>query len=110
MLTAGRFPDAVREFDAALAIDPLRADRVYYAVRARLTLGDVTGATQFLSKATELKPADAWAWNAVAVAYAGLGDAKKASDAVARALSIDAANELFRRNRECLTTGCRLSH
>ena len=110
MLATSRFQDALKEFEAVLAIEPQRPDTLYYAGRVKLTLGDETGAAPLLLSATELRPNDAWAWNALAVAYAAVGDSRRAGEALDRALSIDSANELFRRNRECLSAGCRLSH
>jgi Flp pilus assembly protein TadD len=70
-------------------------------------------AVSALKQATELNPADAWAWNALAVAHSAAGDAARADTAVARAISLDASNQLFQRNRECLAnglSGCKLTH
>jgi Flp pilus assembly protein TadD len=101
------------QFDAALELEPRRADTLYYAGRVWLTMGEAKRALDALNKATALKPDDAWAWNALGAAYSLEGDAAKASSAVQRALSLEPANELFQQNRTCVSkalNGCRLIH
>jgi Flp pilus assembly protein TadD len=113
LLASGAFQDALREFDAALGADSRRADTLYYAGRTWLALGNAQRALLMLVKATELKPNDAWAWNALAVAHLGADDSERATAALQQALSIDPGNELFQRNHDCLTkrpAGCRLNH
>ena len=56
LLRGARFSDAIREFERALALNPVSAATLCEIGRARFVLGDVEGAQRDLHRALEVNP------------------------------------------------------
>jgi tetratricopeptide (TPR) repeat protein len=82
----GNLDLARTRLEAALRIDPNRADAQADLGSALLLAGDVTGATECLETALALDPALAGAWNNLGLIHLGAGRFAEAADAFAKAM------------------------
>jgi adenylate cyclase len=85
----GRYPEAMAEFDKAIALDPNLYEAYYFCARACYTQGKLAAAAWHFERAAELKPDDYQALLVVTAVYRTLGreqDMKTAArEGVARA-------------------------
>lgn len=85
----GRWPEALAQFEAAIAIDDTNVLALNNLGVGRLRTGDPAGAAVALSRAVELQPAHFRAWYNLGVAKLATGDKAGGCAAVRRALSIN---------------------
>jgi len=95
---AGDLGAALRLFDAALALDALRARSWNYVGGVHFAQGDIPRALEEFRKALELDPGDVRACNNLGTALERLGDYAGAETAYARATLIDPSYPLTQRN------------
>jgi TolB-like protein/Flp pilus assembly protein TadD len=81
-----RLEEAVREFEAALALDPRQFDALYFQARLRFQQGDAAAAARLFERAAEARE-DYEARFFAAQSYATLGRAADAEAAYRRALA-----------------------
>lgn len=106
LAVAGRFDEAIPEYQRAITLDPAYA--VAYANLGSVLLqqGRTREAVTNLEKAVQLNPQNVEALNSLSVAYAAAGDTEKALAAIDRALELnpsDAMQKLLRQRRDLLT-------
>jgi adenylate cyclase len=68
-----RFPEAEREFEFAMKLDPKLFEAVYHYGRARIAQGNLAEAAKLFERACILRPEDFQAPNFLAQCYLGLG-------------------------------------
>lgn len=86
---AGRFELAEKQFEASLALVPLRASTLTNLGATRMKLGKFADAAVVLEEATRLEPKDAQAWAHWATALAEQGEIARALERVDDALGLD---------------------
>jgi len=96
----GRHEDAVRHFDACIALEP--SDAVFWSNRAaaKLALRDWAGAFADARQATVLKPDWAKGWARWGAAATGAGELTTASESYAQAAKLEPSNAEYARSRD----------
>lgn len=106
LAVAGKFDEAVTEYERAIALDPEYGVAYSNLGSVLLQLGRAREATTRLEQAVRINPQNAEALNSLSVAYAAEGDIEKALATIERALKLnppDALQKLLRQRRDMLS-------
>jgi tetratricopeptide (TPR) repeat protein len=100
----GRWADAVRIYESALAREAARADLLIRLGDIYARLGDQTAVIRSLERAARVAPSNADVFFRLSQAYAAADQPSAAAAAIQRAVSIEPANAAYRRASAVLAT------